>query len=107
MTEPRVLAEFSDYSGMIAAFRARAAERKIAVSSESASHVAGLTDQYLAKLLAPRPVRRIGMLSLAPMLGVLGVKLVMVEDEEALHASPIASASATRNARTAPLCILR
>jgi hypothetical protein len=83
-TEPRVLAEFSTYPEMLAAFRARANERKIARSSEDTAFVAGLTSGYLAKLLAPKPVRRIGMESLGPVLGVLGVKLVMVEDEQAI-----------------------
>ena len=78
-----VLASFTDYAGMLQAFRDRANERKISMSDEDTATIAGLPDKYLAKLLAPRPVRRIGMLSLGPVLGVLGAKLLLVVDEEA------------------------
>jgi hypothetical protein len=83
-TSPKVLAEFSTYPEMLAAFRIRANELKIARSNETTAAVAGLTPGYLAKLLAPKPVRRIGMDSLGPVLGVLGVKLLMVVDEQAI-----------------------
>lgn len=83
---PRQIAEFVDYPGMLAAMRARAQARRIAVSSENANcDVGGMPDKYLQKLLGPKPVRRIGMLSLGPVLGVLGVKLVMIEDESAMR----------------------
>jgi hypothetical protein len=45
----------------------------------------GLQDGYVAKLLAPIPIKRIGMQSLGPLLTVLGVKLIMVEDSDALR----------------------
>jgi hypothetical protein len=87
---PKVLAEFGDYPGMLMAFRARAAERQIAISSDETHHVAGLSDRRITQLLSLRTlrniqsVRRIGILSLGPLLGVLGVKLVMVEDVDAI-----------------------
>ena len=81
---PETLAEFTDYHGMLIALRARAEQRKIAVSGEETAKVAGLPDRYIQKLIGPKPVRRIGMFSLGPILGVLGVKLVLVEDPHAM-----------------------
>jgi hypothetical protein len=77
------LAEITDYKSMIAAMRARAAERKLALSAEENAIVAGLPSKYLQKLLGSSPVRRLGMASLGPVLGVLGAKLVLVDDAEA------------------------
>jgi hypothetical protein len=45
----------------------------------------GLQDGYVAKLLAPVPIKRIGMQSLGPVLAVLGLCLVVTEDLEALR----------------------
>lgn len=84
--QPRVIASISDYPGLIAAMRTRAAERKIAISSDNSADLAGLPDRYIAKLLGPKPVKRIGMISLGPLLGLLGVRLVMVEDQKAIEA---------------------
>lgn len=87
---PKVLASITDYSQMLLAFRARANERQIAISSDEAAHVAGLSDRRLTQILSLRTlhntqsVRRVGILSLGPLLGVLGVKLLMVEDPVAI-----------------------
>jgi hypothetical protein len=80
----RVIAEFNSYGGMLEAMRQRAQERQIAISSADANVVCP-PDSYLSKLLAPRPVKLVAMESLGPILQVLGVKLVMVEDEKALR----------------------
>jgi hypothetical protein len=72
------------YACLIDAMRARAQERRIAITSESFAAVCGLPSYYPAKLLAAHPVRRIGMISLAPMLAELSIKLIVVEDERAL-----------------------
>ena len=72
------------YAGLIAAFRARAQERRIAITSADVAKVAGLADYYVAKLLARNPVKRIGAISLGPLLGVLGVKLIVAEDLDAV-----------------------
>jgi hypothetical protein len=80
----KIIAEFNDYPGFLDAMRLRAQQRQIAISGD-VNDIAMLPDAYLAKLLAPRPVRRIGAISLGPVLQVLGVKLVMVEDEKALR----------------------
>lgn len=84
MTEPRIIAEFSDYNGMLGALRLRAKERNLALSAEENADVSGLPNKYLAKLLGANPIRRLGAISMGPVLAVLGVKLVMVEDAEAL-----------------------
>ncbi len=89
--EPRVLATVTDYPSLLAAFRARATERQIAVSSEQVHHVAGLSDRRISQMLSLRTLQRgkskgrVGMISLGPLLGVLGVKLLMVEDADALR----------------------
>jgi hypothetical protein len=72
------------YAGLIDAMRARTQERKIAISSENFSQLCGLPSYYAVKLLSVHPVRRIGALSLGPMLGALGMKLIAVEDSEAV-----------------------
>jgi hypothetical protein len=73
------------YGGLIRAMRERAAERKVALSGESVAAVSGLPTCYLAKLLSPspHPMRRIGMISLGPVLGVLALKLLVVPDDQA------------------------
>lgn len=81
---PRVLASITDYAQLVDACRARAAERKIAITGADVAQVSGLPSHYVAKLLSVRPVKRIGLISLGPLLGVLGVKLVMVEDPIAM-----------------------
>jgi hypothetical protein len=87
------LAEIScsnGYAGLLAAMQARAAERKIALGGAAAAQVSGLPVGYLQKILSPisksrKAVRRIGITSLGPVLGVLGIKLLVVEDLEALE----------------------
>ncbi|SNB53996.1 hypothetical protein SAMN05414138_10210 [Rhodoplanes sp. JGI PP 4-B12] len=64
--------------------RMRAKERAFAVGSEDTADVAGLPRGYIQWLLGPNPRRRVGMFSLGPLLTILGVKLVMVEDPEAI-----------------------
>jgi hypothetical protein len=89
---PRPLAEITcinGYRGLLAALQGRAAERKIALSGAAAAQVAGLPVGYLQKILSPIPksrknIRRLGVASLGPVLGILGVKLVMFEDLEAV-----------------------
>lgn len=83
------LAVITDYRELIVAFRARAAACNIAIGGSSAAELAGLPDRYIGKLLGPstlgrgKNARRVGMISLGPLLGLLGVKLMMVVDPEA------------------------
>jgi hypothetical protein len=80
----RVIATFDDYPGMLRAMRLRAQEQRIPVGNPAVAEVAGIPDHYLAKILSPKAPRRIGMISMAGVLAVLGVKLVMVESREAM-----------------------
>jgi len=80
----KVVASFNDYDGMIHALRGRAQERRIAITSPHVAEVSGLPNYYIAKLLSVHPVRRVGMISLGPLLAVLGVRLLMVEDPKAM-----------------------
>jgi hypothetical protein len=86
----RILGEVTDYPSLLAAMRARAVERQIAIGGDEVHAVAGLPERSIPKLLSVRTlrslksVRRVGMLSLGPLLGVLGIKLLVIEDEQAL-----------------------
>jgi hypothetical protein len=89
-TEPgagagQFLGEFSDYPGLLIALRQRAKERKIAVSSEEVAEVSGLPIRYVAKVLQANPTRRLGMISLGPVLAILGCRLALLEDTAALE----------------------
>jgi hypothetical protein len=46
--------------------------------------MANLPSYYIGKLLSVNPVRRVGMISLGPLLGVLGMKLIAVPDDAAV-----------------------
>jgi hypothetical protein len=86
----KVLATITDYPSFLFALRAQVAERQIAISSDEAAQVAGLSDRRLTQILSLRTLRnigsarRIGITSLGPVLGLLGVQLLMVEDPEAI-----------------------
>jgi hypothetical protein len=79
----RVLGEFRDYNQMLAGLRARITELQLA--GETLDEVSGLPKGYASKLTSARPTRRIGAVSLGPILGVLGIKCLFVEDEDALR----------------------
>jgi hypothetical protein len=83
--QPAEITFRTGYAGMIAAFRARANERRIAITSADVAATAGLPSHYIAKLLSPskNPVRRVGMISLSSLLAVLQAKLLLVPDPEA------------------------
>ena len=80
------IAEIADYPALIRALRERAQALHIAIGGASVAEVAGLPAAYLAKLLRPNSDRRLGMISLGPVLGVMGVKLLMVECPDAMKA---------------------
>src|SRR5271163_1884475 len=52
-------------------------------SGETLDELAGLPTRYVAKLIGPKPVRRIGLASLGPLSGALLVKYLMVVDVDA------------------------
>jgi hypothetical protein len=80
---PRIIAEARDYAELIRAFRTWIHELNVA--GETVDYVAGLPLRYCGKLLAPVPVRSIGRTSLGPLLGALGLKLVVAVDHETLE----------------------
>jgi hypothetical protein len=73
-----VIASFTDYEGLRLALAAAREHRDI--SLERLDAIAGAPSGYFAKLLGPRPVRRIGLQSLGWALGGLGIKCQVVED---------------------------
>ena len=79
----RYLAEIHDYQAVHGALRARADELNI--SRETIDSVAGLQSGYCGKLLGPGMTRSFGPVSLGLLLRALGVKLLLVEDAEALE----------------------
>lgn len=81
VNEGRRIAVVKSYDELLAALRARALE--LGATRKQIAEVAGLPDGYAATLLAPQPIRALGRTSLGPMLGALGLMLVVVEDEEA------------------------
>jgi len=86
-----------DYEGLIAAFRARAAH--LQVSRQTLDDVSGLPDYYCAKLLGPKRVKHIGSVSLGPLLGALGLKLIVCEDPKSMRRY------ATRRKRRVEWCV--
>jgi hypothetical protein len=72
------------YAGLVTAFRERAQQRRIAITGDNVAAVSGSPSFYVAKLLAVHPVRRVGMISLGPLLAVLGLKIILAEDKEAV-----------------------
>jgi hypothetical protein len=77
---PRVIADVGSYEQMLAALRARINELQI--NGERFDEFAGLPRGYLSKLIGARPIRRLGMISFAPVLAGLGLRCLFVEDPE-------------------------
>jgi hypothetical protein len=77
----RIVAEFSDYPGMLDALRRRVNE--LQVNGERFDEYVGLPRGYLSKLVGANPVKRLGMTSFAPVLAGLGLRCLFVIDEEA------------------------
>jgi hypothetical protein len=78
----RELAQVTDYDQLIEAFYARA--EQIGASRAALDEAANFPDGYMSKLLGRKKVRRIGADSLGPLLRVLGIRLVVVEDPVSL-----------------------
>ena len=86
----KIVAQCVDYTGLIRALRQRFADLEIPMSSENTARIAGLPERYIARLLSPqtstqksRQTACLGMHSLGAVLGVLGLKIALVHDEEA------------------------
>lgn len=82
MTEPRTIATIIDYDGLHSAIRARADE--IGITREQIDLAAEWPSGYASKILAPVPFKTLGRQSLGPMLAILGLKVILVEDPEAM-----------------------
>ena len=83
MTDRRIIAECVDYLGFIAALRDRAADLGIAMGSENAAEISGLAGATLARLMTPKTSGKIlSIESFGVVLGLLGVKMLVVEDED-------------------------
>jgi len=68
--------------GLHKAFRARA--EQVGISRLRLDEIAGFPSGYAGKLLAPEPMKWPGRVSFGPLLGGLGLKLLVVEDTEAV-----------------------
>jgi hypothetical protein len=93
--EMSMLGEVTTYSDLHVLLRARAVE--LGLSRESIDAISGLQPGYAAKLLSPRPMKRLGATSMPLILPALGVKLVLMVDDEKTLALQQRSTVGTRN----------
>ena len=82
IAEPTIIGEARDYIELVVALRILADRRGASLMTLDA--LSGLQSGYCAKILTVPPIRCVGRTSLGPLLKVLGAKLVIVEDPEAL-----------------------
>ena len=75
-------AEVRDYSQLIIALKQRMHE--LGVTMETLDDIAGLPTRYVSKLFAPRAMKTLGKISLGPLIGALGIKLIVAEDAQQL-----------------------
>jgi len=81
---PRVFGQAVDYDDLIDAIKVAVAARGIGVQSPSAAEVSGLAPGHLGKLLNPKTSgRHFTRGTLGLVLGLVGAKLLLVEDPEA------------------------
>jgi hypothetical protein len=78
VTEPRIIAEVTDYETLRRAINAGREFRELAFSAMD--DVAGMPLGYYSKVLSPGGSRRVTLDSLGPALGSTGMKLLLVED---------------------------
>jgi hypothetical protein len=77
----RLLGEVHDYAELLDALRKRLSE--LGTSMERVDDVAGLPSRYTSKLFAPVQIKSLGRVSMGPLLGALGLKLLVIEDPAA------------------------
>jgi hypothetical protein len=77
----RVYGVAADYDGLVEAVRYRIHE--IQTTHESIDDVSGLHSGYTGKIVAPVPIKSMGKVSMGPMLQTLGLRLIVVLDDEA------------------------
>lgn len=78
----KIVAECRTYGELIAALKARSHELK--ATHEIIDEATGLPGGYTSKLFAPVPIKHVGHVSLGPLLTVLGVKIIVAVDEQAV-----------------------
>jgi hypothetical protein len=71
----------NDYQGLMEIFRQRAEELEI--SRSSIDELSGLANGFAGKALGNQQRKKMGPVSLGPMLQVLGLKMLIIEDEAA------------------------
>lgn len=98
-----MIAEARDYHQLWAVLRTRA--DALGISRENIDAEAGLPAGYAGTLLAPAQVKKMGLSSLGPLLGILRLKLIVAEDEQLPNVvKPSATHQAASNkTRKAPL----
>ncbi len=86
MPEPaqQVVAEIRDYQQLIAFFR-RWFLGEMRTTFSVIDDLAGLPHGYTAKLFAPGQIRRLGQISLGPLLSAGALKMLIAVDREALQ----------------------
>jgi hypothetical protein len=72
----------ADYDELQAIMRARA--ETLNISRQWIDHISGLPAGFAGKILSLAPVKRLGPDTIGPMLAVLALKLIVVEDPDAL-----------------------
>lgn len=85
MTEPHIIAEVRSadgWAGMLNAFRL--AFDELSTSYRVVNDIAGMAEGHVEKLLQPKPSKNIGPVTFGPLLGALGIKILVVIDEPAL-----------------------
>src|SRR5260370_18035116 len=74
-----VLAEARDYDQLIDALKCRL--WSLGTTMEAVDDLAGLPLRYTSKIFAEKKLKGVGRISLGPILTVLGVKLLVAEDD--------------------------
>jgi hypothetical protein len=95
----RVLGEVLSYADLHGLLRGRAEE--LGLSRETLDEISGLQPGYSSKLLSARPIKKLGFASMPALLPALGVKLVLMVDEQqtaALQRRITAGTAGTRRA---------
>lgn len=54
------------------------------VSHETLDSISGLQSGYVSKLLAPTPIKNLGVMSFGSLLGALGLAVIVIEDPQAV-----------------------
>lgn len=76
--------EIRSYDDLLEAARRRKAELNL--TFEAIDRIAGVCEGYSAKLLSPRPMRHLGLVSLPLVMAALGIRFAIIEDVEQTQA---------------------